>query len=248
MNRLSLAPKSLATDLLENAEQYFSARTDCTETDGCFFAPIHYEPNYAYPLIVWLHGDEATQYQIQQLISDISLRNFVAVGPSGVQVGAEAWPVSDRFAAEQRVFSAIKHAQRKYHVNPARVFVCGCGSGGSMAIRIGLSHPDQFAGAISIGGGFPSGGSPLSNLAAARQLPLLFSYARDSECHPIEEVCDQLRLWHAAGLNVTLRQYPSGISPSRQMLHDLNVWIMEIVAGASTQPAPESSRSSFKLN
>ena len=39
-------------------------------------------------------------------------------------------------------------------------------------------------------------------------------------------------LFHAAGMNVTLRQYPGDSTLAPQMLSDMNRWLMEIVTGA----------------
>jgi len=100
-----------------------------------------------------------------------------------------------------------------------------------MALRIALAHPAEFAGALSIGGPFPEGRSPLSRLDLARRLPLFLAQGRDSENYPVERSCDEIRLFHAAGMAVTLRQYPCGDELTTKMLSDLNAWIMERVTG-----------------
>src|SRR4051812_40444760 len=47
-------------------------------------APVHYEPNYAYPLLIWLHSAGDDQRQLRRVMPHVSLRNYVAVGPRGV--------------------------------------------------------------------------------------------------------------------------------------------------------------------
>src|SRR3954449_13229207 len=47
------------------------------------FAPIHYEKRYAYPLLVWLHGDAGSERELRQVIPQVSMRNYVAVAPRG---------------------------------------------------------------------------------------------------------------------------------------------------------------------
>ena len=42
-----------------------------------------------------------------------------------------------------------------------------------------------------------------------------------------------LRLFHAASMHVTLRQYPCNDELTTQMLHDMDVWIMERINGVS---------------
>src|SRR5688572_27524759 len=52
------------------------------ETAQCaWFTPMHYEPNYAYPLLVWLHGDHGDQQQLKRIMPLVSMRNYVAVAP-----------------------------------------------------------------------------------------------------------------------------------------------------------------------
>jgi len=66
-------------------------------------------------------------------------------------------------------------------------------------------------------------------------------HCRDSETYSVDQVCDELALFHAAGMSVTLRQYPCGDELTTQMLRDLDVWLMEQVTGVSTtepQDAP----------
>ena len=52
------------------------------------FAPIHYEPGYAYPLIVWLHGCGGDERQLRQLMPLLSLRNYLAVARAGCRCPA----------------------------------------------------------------------------------------------------------------------------------------------------------------
>ena len=71
-------------------------------------------------------------------------------------------------------------------------------------------------------------------MSQARQLPLFIAQGRHSQRYPVETTCQELRLFHAAGMHVTLRQYPCGDELNPQMLHDMNVWIMEQVTGVTT--------------
>src|SRR5215813_13657417 len=47
------------------------------------FAPLGYEPRYAYPLIVFLHGEGGNEEQILRLAPRVSRRNFVSIGLRG---------------------------------------------------------------------------------------------------------------------------------------------------------------------
>jgi len=64
-------------------------------------------------------------------------------------------------------------------------------------------------------------------------------HCRDSVAYPVARVCDELMLFHAAGMSVTLRQYPCGDELTTQMLRDLDVWLMEQVTGVASAEESE---------
>jgi phospholipase/carboxylesterase len=201
------------------------------------FAPLRYTPGYAYPLIVWLHGRGSDERQLQRIMPLVSMQNYVAVAPRGIQVSEPAGDAPEGYhwlqsedhipLAEQRVFDSIELAADKYHVERRRIFLCGFDMGGTMALRVAMNHPDRFAGVISLCGAFPAGGTPFGNLIAARRLGVFLASGRASNDYPAAQVCEDLRLLHTAGLSVTLRQYPCGQELMPQMLADVNRWIME---------------------
>lgn len=218
------------------------------------FAPLHYTAGYAYPLIVWLHGRGSDERQLQRIMPMVSMQNFVAVAPQGLNLGdatatgaeCRGWTQADEHIqqAEHRVFESIELAEHKFHISARRIFLTGFDCGGTMALRLAMSHPNRFAGVISLCGAFPTGGAPLGNLIAARRLGLLLATGRCSDTYPATQVCEDLRLLHTAGLSVTLRQYPCGHELQPQMLADVNRWIMEQIApppAASVAPGTEWS-------
>lgn len=198
------------------------------------FAPLHYEPNYAYPLVIWLHSRQGNEQDLLRVMPHLSLRNYVAVAPRGTEKDGRFydWSRVNTRTAEQRVLRCMEAAQTKYNIAPRRIYLAGMENGGAMAIEIALRHADLFAGAISLGGGFPAGGAPLANLESARDLPLFLTSYQQSTFYSVERACNDLRLFHAAGLRVMLRQYPGKDGLCKLVLADLDRWIMEQV----TQP------------
>jgi phospholipase/carboxylesterase len=47
--------------------------------------PVHYEPHYAYPLLVLFHGRGGDEQQLLPIIPRLSQRNYVAIGLRGLQ-------------------------------------------------------------------------------------------------------------------------------------------------------------------
>jgi phospholipase/carboxylesterase len=181
------------------------------------------------------------------------MRNYAAVGVRGTSESPLGrgffWPqhADSVESAQQRIMEAIDLAREKFNINPQRVFVAGYQCGGTMALRMALLNPSLFAGALSIGGRFPEGGSPLARYGQLRQLPLFIAHCRDSQSYTIDRVCDEVRLFHSAGLSVTLRQYPCGDELTTQMLHDADVWMMERVTGMPAAE-PESCQPTGDFN
>jgi phospholipase/carboxylesterase len=208
------------------------------------FAPLHYEANYAYPLLVWLHGPGDDESQLKRVMPMISMRNFVAVAVRGMPraAGKRGFGWSQRRAdvatAEQCVFDAIDAARARFNIADRRVFVAGFDCGGTMAFRLAMDHPRHFAGVLSLGGSFPAGRTPFAQLAQARRLPIFLACGRDSETYSAAEVCEHLRLFHSAGISVTLRQYPCGHDLTTLMLADVNRWIMEQVTSEPVAANP----------
>ena len=210
------------------------------------FTPQHYERNYAYPLIVWLHGPGDDERQVTRVMPLVSLRNYLGVGPRGTFKVANSngsstpgydWQQDSQHiaAAEEHVLSAISAARRWLNVAPHRIFLAGYGSGGTMAFRVALNQPHLFAGVLSIGGALPRTERPFAQIQAARKLNLFLATGRHSQMCPEQEVCDNLRLLHSAGMSINLRQYPCGDDATTDMFSDMDRWIMEQVV--AEQPA-----------
>lgn len=218
-----------------------------SDTPHTLFSPMYYEPGYAYPLMIWLHGKNTVgERQLMKIMPIVSMRNYVAVAPRGVESSASpmssaahatsetgfySWPNTENGInlAQKRVFDSLQIASTKCNIAKRRVFLAGFDDGGTMAFRIAMQFPQYFAGVISLCGTFPLGQMSLRQLDAVRQLPCLMCVGRDSLVFPPTEAARQMTLFHTAGMSVTVRKYPCRQELSTHMLEDLNRWIMEQV-------------------
>lgn len=199
----------------------------------CLFSPINYEPGYAYPLVVWLHGPESSELELRQVMSLVSTRNYVGVAPRGTLRNSEraySWEQTTSAVAEacQRVRDCLEIARQQFNVHEDRVFVAGYGVGGTMALRVGMEHPELFAGAISLAGRVPRGGNAFRRINVARSLPLMLSVSPTETEFTKQEVMDDLRLLHCGGFTLSLNLYPEGDSLTDEMLVDVNSWMMQL--------------------
>jgi phospholipase/carboxylesterase len=217
---------------------------------AALFTPLHYEANYAYPLLIWLHGPGENESQLRRLMPLLSLRNYVALGLRGTMRDANAarpdsytWsqqPAHVSQAAE-RLAAGLALAHAKFNIHPQRVYLAGFATGGTMAFRLALLHPDRFAGVLSLCGEFPRGQGALRQFHAARRLAVFVGCGRYSMAYGDAMAAEDLRLLFAAGMEVELRQYPCRQELCPAMLSDMDRWIMARVTGEAAA-APAATR------
>ena len=231
-----MGPLATSTDSRQAPALDLSKRP-ISSIDPTLFLPMHYESGYSYPLIVWLHSDGDDGRQLNRILPEISMRNYVGVGPEAM-VGNEHvgyfWQQSGQSIdhAVQSVCDAIDYAQMNLNINTDRILLAGYGAGGTMAYRVGLEIPQVVSGIVSLNGALPEQATPLRDWMNCRELPVFWGHCRKSLEFSEERLCDQLKLLHVAGFSVTLRQYPHGDELPTQMLNDLDKWIMEMIGSA----------------
>ena len=233
LSNLKLLESQVATEQAELARA-LGVNDSFSISDSCLFVPLHYERNYKYPLVVWLHNNGDDPQQIHRVMPKLSLQNFVAIAPHAA-LGDEHtgfyWeqdPASINFAADA-VIGAIDYAMARTSVCIDRIYVGGYGAAGTMAFRVALTHPDIFAGVASINGPLPEGATPLGRWGSSRNVEVFWAHYRKSSEFDQEKLCEQLKLLHVAGFSVTLRQYPGGDELAAPALSDLNRWIMQMI-------------------
>jgi phospholipase/carboxylesterase len=224
----------------------FGGRANRSGSQHALFSPMHYERNYAYPLLVWLHDEGGNERELRKLMPHVSVRNYVGAAVRGVEPSwrnqrGYSWSASPGAAAEtaERVRQVIEAAGERFNLHAQRTFIAGFGTGGTMALRLALDHPSWFAGAASLNGPMPRGNCPLARVNEARRLPLFLASCRDSQAYPPVHVSADLRLLFSAGFSLSLRQYPCPCELTTAMLGDLDRWLMQQVC-PETAAAPSS--------
>ncbi|MDO4575462.1 MAG: hypothetical protein Q4D98_09660 [Planctomycetia bacterium] len=200
----------------------------------CTFAPQHYERGYAYPLVLWLHTPGMNETQLWRVMPMVSLRNYVAVAirgsqtvlPNGCVPAGYHWSAESYDSVCSSVFEAVEAARKRYHIAHDRVYLAGSQAGGTMALRIAFRNPTYFAGAASLDGAIPEDTTLLEYLMELKRVRFLFAVSRNSQTCPVDRLCEHLGLLHAAGLAVTLKNYPTAGALQTDMLRDLDRWMM----------------------
>lgn len=204
------------------------------------FLPAGYEPNYAYPLVVFLHGRGGCETQVLRLAPRLSRRNFISIGlrgPLAIKPGRNgrsryAWGADNRSDSqiEDYVFSAVEQTRRNYHVHSERIYLAGVCEGATLAYRLGLSYPERFAGVISLNGAMPRGTGPLFRWPQMRELRVFIGHGLANSYTPLLAARQDFRLLYTAGVSVALRTYSTTHRLHPDMLRDVNRWIIEGLA------------------
>jgi phospholipase/carboxylesterase len=200
------------------------------------FLPCGYEPNYPYPLLVFLHQQAGSEEQVLRLAPRLSRRNFICIGLRGPERLAPrpdgrpafGWGLEGEHDVllEEYVFRAVEETRRRYHVHSERIYLAGFCEGASVAYRLGLMYPERFGGIIALNGCIPRCRGPLLRLPDVRRLRVLIGHGIANSVVPLSLARQDYRLLYTAGLDVRLHTYPANHRIHREMLRDVNRWVI----------------------
>jgi phospholipase/carboxylesterase len=204
------------------------------------FLPTGYEPNYPYPLLVFLHGHGGSEEQILRLAPQLSRRNYVCIGLRGPRAlglrdngrPAYSWGAEGQTDAriEEYVFRAVEQTRRHFHVHSERIYLAGFHEGATLAYRLGMLFPERFAGIIALNGVMPRRGGPLLRLPDVRRLRVLIGHGIANAVVPLELARQDFRLLYTAGLSVRIHTYAANHRIHCDMLRDINRWVMQAIS------------------
>jgi phospholipase/carboxylesterase len=233
-----MAQSDLTTWLSRPAEGFYTAEVPSLRGWPVrTFLPTGYEPNYPYPLLVFLHGQGSSEEQILRLAPRLSRRNYISIALRGPQEldprpdgrRAFSWGTDGLHDAflEEYIFRAVEQTRRLYHVHSERIYLAGICEGATLAYRLGLSYPDKFAGVISLNGAMPRRGGPLLRLPEVRQLRVFIGHGIANAVQPLSMAREDCRLLYSAGMSVEMHTYAANHRLHPDMLRDINRWIIK---------------------
>jgi phospholipase/carboxylesterase len=205
------------------------------------FLPTGYEPNYPYPLLVWLHGHGGSEEQVLRLAPRVSRRNYLCIGLRGPElVGTRddgraccGWGQDGQFQhlLEDYLVRAVEETRRTYHVHSERIYLAGVCEGATEAYRLALAMPERVAGVIALNGALPQGG-PLFRMAEIRNLKVFIGHGIANVAVPLTNARRNACLLYTAGIDVRVHTYATTHRLHPDMLRDANRWVMDqITAG-----------------
>ncbi|MEK6261590.1 MAG: hypothetical protein AABP62_23570, partial [Planctomycetota bacterium] len=160
MQLASQMPPSLDASEIETAEPYRVLATPeghLPEVAYSVLLPPEYSPHHSYPLLIALRSrgrtnDELLRWWGGQADSPgpAMKRGYIVIAPEYADERQADYTYN--VAVHQTVIDCLRDARRRFSVDSDRVFLAGHGMGADAAFDLGMSHPDEFAGVIPIGG------------------------------------------------------------------------------------------------
>lgn len=232
-------------EIIELIESMLSAEPNlqpARETQGCqrphaVYMPEHYEAGYAYPLIVWFHGDGKSENELADVMPSISDRNYIGVALRGDVASGTGHSWSSPCSTEllQDVRAIVTSLRREYHIHSERIYLAGFGSGATTAIQVMLAKPEWFGGVISFSGEMPKPDAPLAQTDELKNKRILLATSLGSTTTLVGDVVATGRLLYSVGMQVGTRVYQNAEkAPSTKMLRDLNSWLMDDICNNVT--------------
>ena len=119
--------------------------------------PPEYSPHHNYPLLMVLRSRGRTNDELLRWWGGKTdepgpamKRGYIVIAPEYTDDKQAEYTYS--ITAHQTVIDSLRDARRRFNVDSDRVFLAGHGMGADAAFDLGMSHPDEFAGVIPIGG------------------------------------------------------------------------------------------------
>ncbi len=127
---------------------------------------------------------------------------------------------------ETAVFDTLQEVNGSLNYDPTRIFLIGFGEGAVPAYRLGLAHPDRFAGIVAINGWRPRHRGLLRRFDSLRGLPVLIQQGRHRNPSATLKTMQFAELLCDAGLDVTCQSFPTARRVTTSMLAEIDAWLM----------------------
>jgi phospholipase/carboxylesterase len=181
------------------------------------FVPAHYEPNYAYPLLVWLENSSVVPGRLDRRMRQISDRNYFGVS---IFTGE-----GDQL--EEQLTATFQRLRRQYHLNTERVYLIGSGDAGTRALATGLSQPGCFAGIAALSAHWPAVPRLLLKYDALRGKRVLLGTSAADDATILAGTTHGARLLWTAGVQVTTLTTGDGAEPN--LMREIDRWVMQTI-------------------
>ena len=234
------SPFSLLRQVVDTGAAAPLGRSSRGDVFGTLLVPLHYEPEYQYPLVVWADSaDESSgetegalrTVSLTEAMMEISLRNFAGVS-ARPNPGHSPYPPHTLLGSDL-VRQLVATARTKLNVHPDRIFVVLRGPA-SFAAEFLMRTEVPLAGVVWIAPSVPGPDSRTPSVPAAPQRATRILLEVADRPALIEAAKHQAHLLHARGWEPEVIASRGGEPFLKTALANANRWMMGIVTGQPT--------------
>jgi len=128
---------------------YFRSRMDGSVQPYAIWLPRGYDRGRQYPLVIQLHGLNFTEVPAGLRVNYRGMARDQWIEPNLPVIYAHCFGRQSTFytgIGEEDVLEVTDEVQRRFSVDPDRVFIMGHSMGGAGSFTVGLHYPDRFGG------------------------------------------------------------------------------------------------------
>lgn len=205
------------------------------------FRPEHYEPGYAYPLVIWLHPDGSSEQDLHEIMPQISTRNYLGLSFRAPAINPHApangyhWPDSHVFVEQFRdtVQTTVRELKKVLNIHDERIFLAGSGTGCSVTTKLLFHAPQFFAGAALINGQFSQTDFQSETKVDLKAKRVLLDHSINQAGDDQISLERLTYMWERTGAKTSaINSLESKMNTQAEMLSSLNRWIMEGISTA----------------
>lgn len=234
----SIAAKAQRDSAALGRLDYFPAETwlPCR-----IFLPAGHDSTKSYPLVIGLHGYGATAESFTGLWPRFGTPGFIFAVPeapyaytAAPEVGYSWWPdrpVDDGISAdagertERYILRLAAELSLRHRVGG--VYLLGFSQGAGLSYRIGIRHPDVFAGIAPFGGWLDTIDINAAEFAAARGLRILVGHGREDRVVPYDRGTAARDFLKRRGFKVRLFDFAGGHRVPPELCREFVKWLDE---------------------
>jgi phospholipase/carboxylesterase len=205
--------------------------------------PDDYNPEATYPLVVMLHGFEASMFDLVFLAPALGTAGHIYLCPNAPlpfnmglrRVGFGWTPPRDQVTpadvqkAETLLSGFFDEMFQELNVTPGQAVLLGFSQGGAMTYHCGLSHPETFCGLVALSASVPDPEALRKNLPSQRNQPIFAAHGRFDVPDSLERARATQEFLKREGYHPDYREYNMGHEIPAVLLRDLAPWVSKVL-------------------
>jgi len=138
--------------------------------------------------------------------------------------GKPAFNQQEEQSSRKLIIDFIRQVKQLYNLR--EIYIGGFSQGGIMSYSIGLTHPDEISGVLSLSGRLLQEVKPLVQVNdSLRKLKVFIAHGTADRTLSVGYAHDAKQYLENLGIQLTYREYPIGHEISNEVLTDMIKWI-----------------------